>query len=179
MQILDKTLSMVGTRNKVPIKVEIKTAYRIAVMVNNNDIVLGTHAGMLLIGPNIFEIFDPNGSFSYSGIAAGSLRLFPIYDENQRVDVYKKYLEYQLSDGGDVYVYNFFVSREVFFQIEDRILNEEGCSGVLNCSKCISNAITGIGIFKSIPSDIFLPSNLKKELDKISKPLKIIKNNKL
>lgn len=176
MSLLNQALTPTSNGNKTPVKVPVKTPYIITVMVNNNDMIAGTHAGMLLIGPDIFEIFDPNGSFEYPGIASGSMRLFPVYEANQRADVYKKYLEYQLADGGKVYVYKFHVSKQDFKQIQDRIEYGEGCSGVLNCSKCVSNAVTGISAFKSLPPDIFLPSNLKKELDKLKAPLKILKN---
>lgn len=175
MSFLNQTLTPTSS-NKAPVKVPVKTPYLITIMVNDNDHISGTHAGMLLVAPNVFEIFDPNGSFEYSDIASGSLRLFPVYEADKRFDVYNKYLEYQLVDGGNVYVYKFYVSKKEFYQIEDRILNYEGCSGVLNCSKCTSNAVTGIGVFKSLPPNIFLPSSLKKELDKIKSPLKILKN---
>lgn len=176
MSLLNQTLTANSGSNKSAVKVPVKTPYIVTIMVNNNDMISGTHAGMLLVGPNIFEIFDPNGSFEYPGIASGSMRVFPVYEANQRADVYNKYLEYQLVDGGEVYVYKFYVSQQEFKQIQNRIEYGEGCSGVLNCSKCVSNAVTGIGVFKTLPPDIFLPSNLNKELGKLKSPLKILKN---
>ncbi|BCX73342.1 hypothetical protein KTJ16_20460 [Acinetobacter bereziniae] len=177
MNIFNKTLTMSGTGAKAPVKIAIKTNYRITIMVNDNTVILGTHAGMLLIGPNTFEIYDPNGSFHYPGISGGSLGLVPVDDLGKQHDVFKKYLEYQLINGERVYLYSFYVSRKEFYQIEENILNQVGCGPVLNCTQCTSGAISGVGIFKNIPSGIFLPSNLKKEMDKISKPLKIITGN--
>lgn len=176
MKILNKTLTVGGNNKKDPVKIKVKTSYRITIMVNNNDVMVGTHAGMLLISPKGFEIFDPNGSFYYPEIAEGRLRLFPVYEPQKRADVYRSYLEYQLADGGEVYIYTFYLSKDEFLKIEDRILNEEGCSGILSCSRCTSNAITGIGVFKNLPPDIFLPFKLKKELDKIANPIKILRN---
>lgn len=176
MSLLNQTLTPTYANSKTPVKVPFKTPYIITIMVNNNDMISGTHAGMLLLAPNVFEIFDPNGSFEYPGIASGSMRLFPVYEANQRADVYNKYLEYQLADGGEVYVYKFHVSKQEFKQVQERIEYGEGCSGVLNCSKCVSNAVTGLGVFKALPPNIFLPSNLKKELDKLKAPIKILKN---
>lgn len=175
MNIFNKTLTLSSKENKEPVKIEVKTSYRITIMVNDNTIVLGTHAGMLLIAPNTFEIYDPNGSFHYPGISGGSLGLFPVDDPSKQHDVFKKYLEYQLDDGNDVYIYSFYVSKAEFNEIEENIMSQKGCGAVLSCSQCTSSAIAGVGIFKNLPSGIFLPSNLKKEMDKIGKPLKILR----
>ena len=93
MSIFEKKLSESAT-NKAPIKIEVRSQYKIYIMVNNNDYVAGTHAGMLLISPKSFEIYDPNGSFSYPGIAPGSSRLFPVYEATERPLVYKSYLDF-------------------------------------------------------------------------------------
>jgi hypothetical protein len=175
MDIFNKILTLSNDKKKEPVKLEIKTNYRITIIINDNTTIFGTHAGMLLIAPNTFEIYDPNGSFHYPGISGGSLGLFPVDDTSKRHDVFQKYLEYQLDDGDDVYVYSFFVSKAEFNEIQENIINQKGCGSVLSCSQCTSSAISGIGVFKNLPSGIFLPSNLKKELDKIGKPLKILR----
>lgn len=105
MNIFNKTLTMSGTGAKAPVKIAIKTNYRITIMVNDNTVILGTHAGMLLIGPNTFEIYDPNGSFHYPGISGGSLGLVPVDDLGKQHDVFKKYLEYQLINGESLFVF--------------------------------------------------------------------------
>lgn len=69
------------------------------------------------------------------------------------------------------------VTRKEFYQIGENILNQVGCGPVLNCTQCTSGAISGVGVFKNIPSGIFRSASLKKEMDKISKPLKIIRRN--
>lgn len=178
MDIFSKKLTPKNNENKESVKVEIKTGYRITIIINNNTAVFGSHAGMLLIGPNVFEIYDPNGSFSYPGISGGSLGLFPVDDASKRHDVFKKYLDYQLNDGEDVYIYSFNVSKKEFYEIEENIITQKNCGSVLSCSQCTSSAIAGVGIFKDVPSGIFLPSNLKKEMDKIGNPLKILRAKK-
>lgn len=177
MNIFDKTLSKSSESTKEAVRLEVKTSYRITIIVNDNAPVLGTHAGMLLISPSTFEIYDPNGSFHYPDISGGSLGLFPVDDTSKRHDVFKKYLEYQLNDGSDVYIYSFYVSKKEFHEIEENIINQKGCGSIMSCSQCTSSAISGVGVFKSVPTNIsmFLPSNLRKEMEKIGKPLKIIR----
>lgn len=177
MNILNKTLTLSNKENKEPVKIEVKTSYRITIVINDNTMYFGTHAGMLLIAPNTFEIYDPNGSFHYPDISGGSLGLFPVDDSSKQHDVFKKYLEFQLDNGNEVYLYSFYVSRKEFYQIEENILNRIGCGPILNCSQCTSGAISGVGVFKNVPSGIFRPASLKKEMDKLAKPLKIIRRN--
>ena len=175
MQLLTQKLTPTNKEKKEPIKVSAKTPYMIIIMVNNNDVLVGTHAGMLMIGPNEFQLFDPSGHFVYPGYDFGSLRLISIDEHSKRADIYNKYLEDQLTDGGNVFVYKFYVTKSEYKQIGDRILYDTSC-GAAECTICTSNAITGIGIFKNISPNIRFPSNLKKELDKIKAPLKILKN---
>lgn len=172
MQVIKRVLTQ-DSVNKKPVKVAVKTPYKIVMVLNDNTVLAGTHAGMILVAPDSFQIYDPNGSFKFEGVAGGSLNLFPIEGiENQR-RAFEEYIRFQLINGERVFIYKFFVSKSEFFQIEERIL-EEACGSFLNCSLCASTAIAGIGPFKDIESGIFFPSKLKKALDKIGTPVKMV-----
>lgn len=163
--------------NKPPVKIKVKTNYHIWVIVNDNNPLFGTHAGIILISPNSFEIYDPNGSFHYPGIAEGSLRVFPIESQDIDIkrDIVKKYIDYQTNDGKYVYLYKFNVTKNDFMQIQQRIYSEDGCYGSLNCSICVSNALSGVSVFEKLEPDIRLPSNLKKAMDKIGQAIRLEK----
>ncbi|AOA58292.1 hypothetical protein [Acinetobacter larvae] len=165
-------------REKEPVKILVKTRYRIYIILNNNFIITGTHAGMLLISPKGYELYDPNGNFHYEGIAEGTMRVFPvdITDHKTQKDIFKKYLDFQHVEGEDVYIYTFHVSKNEFDEVQKRIYDQVRCGGSFSCTKCVSNAVAGIGVFKSIDQDVFLPSSLKRQLDKISTPIRIARN---
>ena len=171
MQKLKKVLTADNTAKK-PVKVAVKSPYKIIIMVNDNDR-FGTHAGMIMVSPTSFQIYDPNGSFTFSGVAGGSLGLFPIDGIDNQKRAFEEYIHFQLEDGKNVFIYKFFVSKKEYEEIEERILTES-CGVVLYCSACTSSAIAGIGPFKTIESGIFLPANLKKAMDKIGTPVRMV-----
>lgn len=171
MSTISKNLTETNKNTrKLPIKVGV--GYKIIIMINDNNGFTGTHAGMIMASPTEFEIYDPNGSFEYPGIAPGSARIFPVYDSNDYKPIFVAYINYQLADGGGVYIYPFEVSKSDFLEIQDNSLNGVGCSIALDCSLCISGAISGIGIFKKLPR-IFRPKQLGEELRKLVNPIKL------
>lgn len=163
--------------DKKPVQVAVKTPYKIIIMVNDNDMFFGTHAGLIMVSPNVFQIYDPNGSFTFDNLSGGSLNIFLIDGIENQKRAFEEYMYYQLNNGTYVFIYKFFVSKQEFYEIEDRILNGS-CGTFFNCSLCVSTAIAGIGVFKPITGSIRLPSNLKKALDKIGTPVKMLRNAK-
>lgn len=159
--------------NKKPVKVAVQSPYKIIIVVNDNTRIFGTHAGMIMVSPTTFQIYDPNGNFTLPDVAGGSLNLFPVDGLQNQRNAYEAYIKFQLKDGANVYTYKFNVSKKDFDAIETRIL-EETCGGVLYCSTCVSSSVSGIGPFKTLESGIFLPSNLKKAMDKLATPVRMV-----
>lgn len=166
-------ISLTETKKNTPkLPIKIGVGYQVIIMINDNNFYAGTHAGMIIASPTEFEIYDPNGSFEYPGIASGSSRIFPVYDPKDYKSIFMAYINYQLVDGGGVYIYPFKVSKDDFVEIQDNALNGVGCTFALDCSLCISGAISGIGIFKKLPR-IFRPKQLGQELRKLVSPIQL------
>jgi hypothetical protein len=159
--------------NKKPVKVAVQSPYKIIIVVNDNNRAFDTHAGLIMVSPTTFQIYDPNGSFTLLDIGGGSLNLFPVDGLQNQRNAYEAYIRFQLIDGANVYTYKFNVSKQNFDAIETRIL-EETYGGILYCSTCVSSAVAGIGPFKTLESGIFLPSNLKKAMDKLAMPVRMV-----
>ncbi len=139
----------------------VNSGYKVSVMVNNNGL-FGTHAGLITNNGRVQTIWDPNGSFSYSGWSEGSGREFEAYTRIEQTKMLSSYIQYQFDDGKDVNLYHFNVTPQDYNQIMQRIDN--GCGGMLSCAKCTSYAISGIGPFKTVPSEIFLPRTLNNHM---------------
>jgi len=171
MSTITKSLTETSKNaQKLPIKIGV--GYKIIIMINDNNFYAGTHAGMIMVSPTEFELYDPNGSFHYPGIAPGSSRIFPVYDSKDYKSVFVAYINYQLTDGGEVYIYPFELSKSDFLEIQDNALNGVGCSIALDCSLCVSGAVSGIGVFKKLPR-IFRPKQLGQELRKLVNPIRL------
>lgn len=171
MSTISKSLTETSKNTpKRPIKLGV--GHKIIIMINDNDFYTGTHAGMIMVSPTEFELYDPNGSFKYPGIAPGSARIFPVYDFKDYKSVFVAYINYQLQDGGEVYIYSFEIAKNDFLKIQDNALNGVGCSIGLDCSLCVSGAISGVGVFNNLPR-IFRPKELGQELRKLVSPIKL------
>lgn len=80
--------------------------------------------------------------------------------------MFREYLKYQYEqDGPDVRWYSFKVNKDIYEHVLQRI--EAGCGGIANCSRCVSQVLSGIGPFEKLESGIRFPSSLRKAIEPI------------
>ena len=145
---------------------ELPNHYLVQVMINDNDLMIGTHAGLILQSSESQIIWDPSGSFHYPNYGEGSSREFHAYNLEEANDMFRKYLNYQYEqDGPDVKWYSFKVTKKDYEDIYKRI--DAGCGGVANCSSCVFQVLSGIGPFKDLELGIRFPKSLKKAIEPI------------
>lgn len=143
---------------------ELPNQYLIQVMINDNNLITGTHAGLILKSPTEQIIWDPSGSFHYPNYGEGSGREFHANTLSEANDMFREYMKYQYEqDGPDVRWYTFKVTKKNYEEIYKRV--DVGCGGIANCSICVSQVLSGIGPFKNLESGIRFPKNLRKAIE--------------
>jgi RHS repeat-associated protein len=150
-----------------------------AVVINNNNMVTGTHAGLVLdtSGPKPF-IYDPYGTFDPSAHAPVNVsplvrdQQYPDRDEGGYVEGsdLASYVNYQLTDGPNVQVYLFFTTPAEEAEIEARA-KASGAPGTVlveggTCAGQVSGALQGIGPFAGLPYSA-TPAGLGNDVSKL------------
>lgn len=109
---------------------------------------VGTHAGLVIINNKDHSksiLYDPNGSYR-GNEPRGSGDYF--IGEGIGFN-FNDYMEYQYEDGKNVQIHTFSLSEEE----ADRIIKniETGCGGLMSCSICVSQVLSGgNGYFKDL-----------------------------
>lgn len=162
-----------------------KPKYILYVITNENGI-FGTHAGIILYDlefPKESLLYDPNGSYSFTTkdneeIMSGSGYIFP--NEYFSLD---GYIQYQKTDGNDIYIHIFYLDKISGDSIKESIYLDRDCS-MLGCAICTSEVLKNEGnIFKDLEISrrpIALGDNLRKITKKTTngRTIKITELNK-
>lgn len=126
--------------------------YILYVITNENGI-FGSHAGMVLLdleSPEESLLYDPNGSYSFKTkdgeeILSGSGYIFP----NGYFSL-ESYIQYQKTDGDEVYAHIFYIDKIERDKIKESIYLDRDCS-MLGCAICTSEVLKSEGnIFKDL-----------------------------
>ncbi|MCY1292221.1 RHS repeat-associated core domain protein [compost metagenome] len=129
----------------------------VVVVINNNDPLIGTHAGVYVENKDISVLFDPGGSYNVAEKGSGDA----LYDGDASL---KNYIEFQKLDGGAVRSYRFKTSIEDDNKIISGI--QEGGCPPLYCAICTGDVLRGVGAFKSLGNPV-TPAGLEKEIIRI------------
>ena len=115
-------------------------------------------------------LFDPGGSYSFGREPRGSGGFF----EGEEASL-EAFVKWQASDGDKPFVYRFNTTPEEEAQIAKNFGyktggdNEAHDPGAGDCSKAVSNAISGVGPFKKVSKGTRFPGNLEDDLKKAQK----------
>ena len=125
------------------------------VVINNNDPVIGTHAGVVVGSGSNAVLYDPGGSYRNAEKGSGDA----LYGRDVNLN---DYVNYQRKDGSDVQTYMFPTTPAQEAAIKARIENN-GSHGPGYCAADTSKALDGIGPFKGLGISI-TPSGLGRAL---------------
>jgi RHS repeat-associated protein len=132
----------------------------ITIVINNNDIITGTHVGVHVSGKTPI-LYDPGGSYVPPSGPRGTADIL----EGGDADLHR-YVEQQIKDDGpDVETFAFDVSDEDAEKIRKKMYENDSCAP-LRCASCSSDALNGIGPFKDL-GHYSLPSRLAKKLGEL------------
>jgi RHS repeat-associated protein len=125
------------------------------VVINNNDPVIGTHAGVVVGSGGDAVLYDPGGSYRNAEKGSGDA----LYGRDVNLT---DYVNYQRKDGPDVKTYTFPTTPAQEAAIKARI-ESNGSRGPGYCAADTSKALDGIGPFKGLGISI-TPSGLARAL---------------
>ncbi|MCY1288227.1 RHS repeat-associated core domain protein [compost metagenome] len=129
----------------------------VVVVINNNDPLIGTHAGVYVGNKRVSVLFDPGGSYRVPEKGSGDA----LYDNDANLE---EYIAFQRLDGDSVQSYKFKTTLEEDGEIIDKI--QRGGCPPLYCAKCTGDVLRGVGPFKDL-GDPVTPAGLGKELGRI------------
>ena len=125
------------------------------VVINNNDPVIGTHAGVVVGSGSDAVLYDPGGNYRNAEKGSGDA----LYGRDVNLN---DYINYQRKDGSEVQIYTFLTTPAQEAAIKARIENN-GSRGPGYCAADTSKALDGIGPFKGLGISI-TPSGLGRAL---------------
>jgi RHS repeat-associated protein len=128
------------------------------IVINNNDPVIGTHAGVEVGTGKDAVLYDPGGSYHNDEKGSGDA----LYGRGVNLN---DYINYQKKDGSDVQTYTFPTTPSEEAAIKARIENN-GSRGPGFCAADTSKALKGIGPFKNLGISV-TPSGLGRALRSI------------
>jgi RHS repeat-associated protein len=134
----------------------------VTVIVNNNDVIVGTHVGLYVNDANGKVLYDPGGSYRTGTRGTGDA----FYDDE--VDI-ADYLKYQRTDGPTVDEFDFVTTPVEDQTIIERIQNQHGCPPLF-CATCAGEILRGIGPFKGLGSTR-TPAGMDSALAELEKKL--------
>jgi RHS repeat-associated protein len=126
------------------------------VVINNNDVFTGTHAGVIVGSGADTVLYDPGGSYHTVEKGSGDA----LYGDG--VDI-GDYIRYQQLDGPDVQVYTFPTTSAEEMLIKERISNG-GMNIPGSCAIDASSVLNGIGPFNGLGT-YFTPNGLGNALN--------------
>ena len=125
------------------------------VVINNNNAVIGTHAGLVVGSGKDAVLYDPGGSYHNDDKGSGDA----LYGRSVNLS---DYIKYQKLDGPDVQTYTFPTTPAEEAAIKARI-EGNGSRGPGYCAADTSRALDGIGPFKNLGTSA-TPSGLGRSL---------------